>query len=159
MLATTTTETAINLLLVMARCIRSSLGGLAFPRTHHKVKPGKLHMGVRVAERMSETAARNGLTEKLERDGWNIGSIFMATWWQKNTPANDSSGTPRDVAYPRIGGSRPYAGGSFLKRRRRSIDRSLISCLKRDGCICRRGLARAYLEPTPAGKTLVTSLD
>ena len=125
-----------------------------------------------MTKRLKQTEAREILAEELERAGWKTTSTFTVgdgarprteklSWWHENTPENESSETQRSIAYLRaylrIGGSKLYAGGIFLDRRRLWMDRSVISRLERDGylafeCVSER---EPYFTVTPQGKQLV----
>lgn len=123
-------------------------------------------------KRMKQTAAREIITEELQRAGWETASTFTVgdgarpgtenlTWWHENTPENETSETERSIAYLRaylrIGGPKLYAGGLFLDRRRLWMDRSVISRLERDGYLAFEGEGdrEPYFSITSLGKNLI----
>lgn len=125
-----------------------------------------------MTERVSEAQAMSIITEELARQSWDTASTFTIregarpgtkdiSWWHEKTPAEETADTPRSVAYLRaylrIGGSRLYAGGLFLKRRRLWMDRSIISRLERDGYIAFGGAneREPYFTLTTSGESLV----
>lgn len=122
--------------------------------------------------RLRATEARDILDEELASAGWDAASAFtiesgarpganLLSWWHENTPANESSDTPRNLAYlraySRIGGERLYAGGLFLDRKRLWMDRSVISRLERDGYLIFRGQGKSepWFELTEQGRNWI----
>ena len=123
-------------------------------------------------KRLKVHQAREIISEELQRSGWETASTFTIedgrrpgtedlSWWHESTPADETSETPRSIAYLRaylrIGGPRLHAGGLFLDRRRLWMDRSIISRFELDGYLAfhGEGTREPFFTLTERGEQLI----
>lgn len=124
---------------------------------------------------MRKGEALRVLEAELKNENWDTTSAFTVrdvareeaarlSWWHENTPANETSETPRNRAYLRAylkisGRDRLQARGIRLHKGRLWMDRSVISRLERDGYLRFIEKPDGEFEPvfeiTAAGRDLI----